>query len=118
VGGIGSIGVLLVLADQSQALEKQGIKVQIIRADGSQDKALVNGVEPVSDETMAELKATLNACRAEFVGYVRRGRAGKLQSNEVFTGKMYTATQAVSNGLADRKGNLQQAIQRAIQLSK
>lgn len=118
VGGIGSIGVLMVLADQSQALEKQGIKVQIIRADGSQDKALINGVEPVSDETMAELKATLNACRSEFVGYVRRGRAGKLQSNEVFSGKMYTATQAVQNGLADRKGNLQQAIQRAIQLAK
>ena len=118
VGGVGSIGVLMVLADQSAALEKQGIKVQIIRADGSHDKALINGVEPVSDETMAELKATLNACRAEFVGYVRRGRAGKLTSNEVFTGKMYNATEAVKLGLADRKGSFQQAIQRAVQLSK
>lgn len=118
VGGVGSIGVLMVLADQSAALEKQGIKVQIIRADGSQDKALINGVEPVSDETMAELKATLNACRSEFVGYVRRGRAGKLTSNEVFSGKMYSATDAVRLGLADRKGSFQQAIQRAINLSK
>lgn len=118
VGGVGSIGVLMVLADQSQALERQGIKVQIIRADGSQDKALVNGVEPVSDETMAELKGMLNACRSEFVGYVRRGRAGKLTSNEVFSGKMYTATNAVRLGLADRKGTLQQAVQRAIQISK
>lgn len=118
VGGVGSIGVLMVLADQSKALEKQGIGIQIVRADGSEHKALVNGVEPVSDETMAELKATLNACRSEFVGYVRRGRAGKLQSNEVFSGKMYTATNAVRLGLADRKGTLQQAVQRAIQLSK
>lgn len=118
VGGVGSIGVLMVLADQSKALERQGIGIQIIRADGSEDKALINGVEPVSDETMAELKATLNACRSEFVGYVRRGRAGKLTSNEVFSGKMYTAGEAVRLGLADRKGTLQQAVQRAIQLSK
>ncbi|GAB3767728.1 hypothetical protein GCM10028818_01040 [Spirosoma horti] len=118
VGGVGSIGVLMVLADQSAALEKQGIKVQIIRADGSHDKALVNGVEPISDETMAELQATLNACRSEFVGYVRRGRAGKITSSEVFSGKMYNATEAVKLGLADRKGSFQQAIQRAVQLSK
>ena len=118
VGGVGSIGVLMVLANQGRALEKQGIDVQIIRADGSQDKALVNGVEPVSEATMAELKTMLNACRSEFVGYVRRGRAGKLTSNEVFSGKMYTANDAVRLGLADRKGTLQQAVQRAIQLSK
>ncbi len=118
VGGVGSIGVLMILADQSGALEKQGIKVQIIRADGSQHKALINGVEPVSDETMADLKATLNACRNEFVGYVRRGRAGKITSNEVFSGKMYNASDAVRLGLADRKGTLQQAVQRAISLSK
>jgi protease-4 len=118
VGGIGSIGVLMVLTNQKAALEKQGIQVEILRADGSQDKALVNGVEPISEQTRAELQATLNACRAEFVGYVRRGRAGKLTSNEVFTGKMYTASDAVRLGLADRKGSLQQAIQRALQLSK
>ena len=118
VGGVGSIGVLMVLADQSKALEKQGINVQIIRADGSEHKALINGVEPIADETMAELKATLNACRAEFVGYVRRGRAGKITSNEVYTGKMYNANDAVRLGLADRKGTLQQAVQRALQLSK
>ena len=118
VGGVGSIGVLMVLADQSGALEKQGIKVQIIRADGSEQKALVNGVEAISDETMAELKATLNACRAEFVGYVRRGRAGKLTSDEVFSGKMYVAKAAVRLGLADRVGSLEMAHKRALQLSK
>lgn len=118
VGGVGSIGVLMVLTNQSAALEKQGIQVEILRADGSQDKALVNGVEPISDQTRAELKDMLNACRNEFVGYVRRGRAGKLTSNEVFSGKMYTASDAVRLGLADRKGSRAQAIQRALQLSK
>ncbi|MEZ0607865.1 S49 family peptidase [Fibrella sp. WM1] len=118
VGGVGSIGVLMVLTNQSKALEKQGIEVEIMRAEGSHQKALVNGIEPIADPTRAELQATLNACRSEFVGYVRRGRVGKIKSDEVFTGKMYTASQAVQLGLADRKGSFQQAYQRAIQLSK
>lgn len=118
VGGVGSIGVLMVLTNQSAALEKQGIQVEILRAKGSYEKALVNGIEPISDPTRAELQTVLDTCQKEFVGYVRRGRAGKIKSDEVFTGKMYTANDAVRLGLADRKGSLQQAYQRAIQLSK
>lgn len=118
VDAVGSIGVLMVLVDRSEALKKQGIGVQIIRADGSEDKALVNEAELVSAETMAELKATLNACRAEFVGYVRRGRAGKVTSDEVFSGKMYAAKDAIRLGLADRLGSLAVAQKRALQLAK
>jgi protease-4 len=118
VGGVGSIGVLMIMVNQAAALEKQGFKVEIIRAEGSHDKALVNGIEDISDDTRAEIQTMLNACRNEFVGYVRRGRAGKLTSQEVFTGKMYNPADAIRLGLADRKGTLQQAIQRAVQLSK
>jgi len=118
VGGVGSIGVLMILVNQAKALEKQGFDVQILRADGSQDKALVNGIEPITEQTRAEIQTMLNACRQEFVGYVRRGRAGKLTSNEVFSGKMYSAKEAIRLGLADRTGTFQQAIQRAVQLSK
>ena len=115
---IGSIGVLSVYVDQSAALEKQGLKVQIIRADGSQDKNLMNGVEPLSADVLAEQKALLNACRQEFLGYVRRGRAGKLQSSEWESGKMFAVKDALRIGLADRAGSLDQAINRALQLSK
>ena len=118
VGGVGSIGVLMVLVNQAKALEKQGIDVQILRADGSHDKALVNGVEPVSEGTMAEIKTMLNTCRTEFVGYVRRGRAGKLTSSDVFSGKMYVPKEAVALGLADRMGTLADAQKRALQLAK
>ncbi|WP_164036663.1 S49 family peptidase [Spirosoma agri] len=118
IGGVGSIGVLMILVNQAKSLEMQGFDVQILRAEGSQDKALINGIEPISDQTLAEIQTTLNACRNEFVGYVRRGRAGKITSNEVYTGKMYTPADSIRLGLADRKGSLSQAIQRAVQLSK
>lgn len=118
VGGVGSIGVLMILVNQKAALEKQGFDVRILRATGSQDKALVNGIEELSEQTLAEIQTMLDACRNEFVGYVRRGRAGKITGNEVFSGKMYNANDAIRLGLADRKGTFQQAIQRAVQLSK
>jgi signal peptide peptidase SppA len=118
VGGVGSIGVLMILVNQKKALENQGFEVEIIRAEGSEDKALVNGIEPISAQTRSEIQTMLNTCRNEFVGYVRRGRAGRIQSNDVYSGKMYTASEAIRLGLADRKGTLQQAIQRALTLSK
>ena len=116
VSEVGSIGVLMVYVDQSAALAKAGYSPTIFRADGSTDKALVNGIEPLTDAVKADITAQLNAARREFVGAVRRGRGQRLQSDEVFTGKMYGPKQALSLGLADRTGTLEQAIRRAAQL--
>lgn len=115
---IGSIGVLSVYIDQSAYLEKHGYRVQILRADGSEDKARMNGIEPLEADMLAEHKSVLNACRTEFLGYVRRGRAGRLTSKEWESGKMFGVKDALRIGLADRTGSLDQAIQRALQLSK
>lgn len=113
----GSIGVLMVYVDQSKFLEKQGYDVKIFRADGSEDKALLNGIEPLTDALKAEIQANLNACRKAFLGYVKRGRAGKLQSDEVFSGKMYKKKEAISLGLVDQIGTLSDAIKRARKLA-
>jgi signal peptide peptidase SppA len=114
---LGSIGVLMVYVDQSKYLEKQGLQVTIFRADGSEDKAQVNGLEPLTDEMKAEIKANLNACRKVFLGYVKRGRAGKIQSDEVFSGKMYKKKEALSLGLVDQIGTLSDAVKRARKLA-
>lgn len=116
VSEVGSIGVLMIHVDQSAALEKQGYKVQIIRADGSEDKARFNGIEPLDEGVLSEQMQVLKAARTEFVGYVRRGRVGKIKSDEVFSGKMYTIKDAIRLGLADRTGSLGDAIKRALQL--
>ncbi|MPR36537.1 S49 family peptidase [Salmonirosea aquatica] len=112
VSSVGSIGVLMVYVDRSEQLEKSGQKVTIFRADGSQDKARINGVEPLTDELRAEITAQLNEAKASFDGYVRRGRAGKMISDEPLTGKMYNKRDALRLGLVDRLGSLADTINR------
>lgn len=113
---IGSIGVLQVYVNQQAALEKAGIDVRIFRAGDSVDKARVNGIEPLTDELLAEIQADLDACMKTFKGYVRRGRAGKLTGDEIFTGRMYKKKEALNFGLVDRLGSLQDAIKVAKKL--
>ncbi|GAB2798798.1 hypothetical protein GCM10027275_50550 [Rhabdobacter roseus] len=110
---VGSIGVLMVYVDRSEALEKAGLKVEIFRSEGSEDKARINGVEPLTEDLRAEIQTELNEARRSFHGYVRRGRAGKLQSDEALTGRMYKKKEALKLGLVDRLGSLGDAIQLA-----
>lgn len=106
----GSIGVLMVHIDQSQALEKAGLVVRIFRAGESVDKATINGIEPLTAELEAEIQMDLDEAMTLFKGYVKRGRAGKLNSEDVFTGKMYNYKDAIKYGLVDRTGSLGDAI--------
>ncbi|PMD97395.1 hypothetical protein BWI97_07130 [Siphonobacter sp. BAB-5405] len=115
---IGSIGVLAVYLDESKALEKEGLNVQIIRADGSEQKNRVNGIEPLTPELISTMKAEMTEARNEFVGFVRRGRAGKITSDEAFNGAVFKNKKSLELGLADRVGSLSQAITRALQLAK
>ncbi|MVM36127.1 hypothetical protein GO755_39310 [Spirosoma sp. HMF4905] len=112
---IGSIGTLMVYTDQSKALEQQGLAVEIFRATESVDKATANGIEPLSDEVRAEIQTMLDACQTQFVGYVQRGRAGLLKSDEWKTAKLYGTNKALAIGLADFKGTLNQAIKKSAQ---
>lgn len=118
VAAVGSIGVLMVYENIKKKLQQEGRDMEIIRADGSEKKALLNSLEDLSDETRAEIRATLNAARTEFLGYVRRGRVGKLTSDDAFSGDMFKNRDALRLGLTDRTGTLQQALNRALQLAK
>jgi ClpP class serine protease len=115
---MGSIGTLLIYENYKKYLQNEGIDMEIMRAKGSEDKARVNWIEELTPEARAGLQAMLDACQREFAGAVKRGRAGKIKSNEVFTGKMYNASDAVKLGLADRKGTLNGAVKRVLELVK
>ncbi|GAB3790159.1 hypothetical protein GCM10028818_59870 [Spirosoma horti] len=115
---IGSIGVIMIYANQARALEKAGIDVRIFRSDGSEKKAPLNGIEPLSEETVAKIQSSLNNAKKEFHGAVRRGRAGVLTSDEWTSGDMFGVKDALNMGLADGKGSLQTAVTRALQLAK
>lgn len=107
---IGSVGVLFVHVDQTEALAKAGVKVSFIRAEGSEDKALINSFEPIPEDAMAKEMQVLKQLRSEFIGFVRRGRGAKLTSSEWQSGAMYNPSDAMRIGLVDRVGSLKEFI--------
>jgi protease-4 len=113
---VGSIGVLSMHVDASKFYEKEGYKINIIRSDGSHDKALYNSVEPLSAEVLAEVKAELNVIRGTFIKTVKSGRPGI--ADDVFTGKMYNGKEAIKKGMANSIGFLGDAVYRADLLAR
>ena len=101
VSEYGSIGVLRIMVNEKERLEKEGIKVDIVRAPGSENKARLNSIEDVPEEVMAAELQFLAELRKEFVGYVRRGRSGKLTSSEWEAADMFNNTNAQRIGLID-----------------
>jgi signal peptide peptidase SppA len=109
---VGSIGTLCMLVNQSEWLKKEGIKLEIMRADKSKDKARLNAYEEWPEEELADLQEDLNEINQLFISNVTNGRAGKLRtgSEDIFTGKMYKKEKALEMGMVDKIGSMQDAI--------
>lgn len=115
----GSLGVLCMSIFQGAFLEKQGIKVDILRSTRAVDKARMNAVEPLSDDVRASVQADLDQIGETFINAVTKGRAGKLSTKEdVFTGKVYQGSEAKKHGLVDAIGSLQDAVNHAAKLAQ
>lgn len=119
---VGSIGVLAMHVDASGYYEQEGLKVTIIRSEGSENKALFNSVEPLTEEVRASVTAELNLIRGTFIQKVQSGRPRITDApdtpNGVFSGKMFHGKEAIKKGLADRIGYLGDAISRADLLAR
>lgn len=117
---VGSIGTLAVLANEKEYLKKEGIKVEIMRATASVDKARLNSIEDWPEESLEELQAELDQINAGFIQAVNTGRNGKLFTlgEDIFTGRMYDQRKALSLGMIDQIGSLEDAIGTARSLAK
>ncbi len=107
-GGVGSIGVVTVHVDYSKSLEENGIKVTFIHF--GKHKVDGNPYEPLPDDVKARIQARIDELGEVFVQTVARNRgmdADVVRATEALT---YTASQAVSNGLADEIGSLDDAV--------
>lgn len=115
---VGSIGVLSVHVDMTKALEKQGMQVTIIRAEGSENKALYNSVEPIDEKLVASLRAEMKPIREAFEASVRSGRPNI--SEKVFESKggMYPASKAIRLGMADEIGFMGNAVAKVVKLQR
>ncbi|PWJ47631.1 protease-4, partial [Dyadobacter jejuensis] len=111
---VGSIGIIAMHVDMTQAYEKAGFKVTIIRSQGSEEKALFNSSEPLTEEIKATVQAEMAPIKDAFIKQVVTARPG--MTKELTKGGMYNGKQAVKNGMADSIGYMGDAIARLVKL--
>lgn len=112
--GIGSIGVFTVHQDLSAALEKEGIKLTMIKAGAHKYEG--NPFEPLSEDVRAQMQASVDAAKAAFVQTVARGRG--ISPADVVAqygdGRAFSAQNALKVGLVDRIATMDDVIGKAV----
>jgi ClpP class serine protease len=108
-GGVGSIGVVTMHVDVSEAIKDAGYKITFIHA--GKHKVDGNPYEPLKPEVEARIQARIDELYEIFVANVARNRPqlteNVIRETEALT---YTATEALSIGLADTIGTLEDAL--------
>jgi signal peptide peptidase SppA len=101
-GESGSIGVFMAHQDLSAALEKEGIKVTVVRA--GKHKAEMLPFAPLSEESLSFLQGRVDGAYKQFVADVARGRGvTPEQVREGYgEGRALVGKDAKASGLIDR----------------
>ena len=105
----GSIGVTLgTMYDVSELLDKIGIKTNTITSGAN--KAMGSNVEKMTSEQREIFQSLVDEAYEQFVGIVAKGRDMKTSEvKKLADGRIYTAKQALSNGLIDEIGTFEEA---------
>jgi signal peptide peptidase SppA len=107
-GGVGSIGVVTSHIDLSKMYDDIGIKQTFIFA--GKHKVDGNASEPLPEDVKARIQVRIDELYDVFVSSVARNRGMEEQAVRDTEALTYTATQAVSIGLADSIGPLDDAV--------
>lgn len=107
-GGVGSIGVVTSHVDMSAAMESWGYKITFIHF--GKHKVDGNPYEALPADVKARMQARIDELGEMFVSRVARNRGMDEQAVRDTEALCFTASQAVSNGLADSIGSLDDAI--------
>lgn len=104
---VGSIGVLMDGFGFTGTMEKLGVERRLMTA--GVNKGLLDPFSPLSDKHKAYAQAMLDQIHQQFIKVVREGRGKRLkESEDTFSGLFWNGQQAVSLGLADQLGSLDQ----------
>ncbi|MBK5246515.1 MAG: signal peptide peptidase SppA, partial [Peptostreptococcaceae bacterium] len=98
----GSIGVTIgTLFDFSQLLENYGVKSQTITS--GPNKAMGSNYDELTPEQLAIFQGLIDEAYAQFTGIVAEGRGLDIDTvKKIADGRIYTANQALDNGLIDK----------------
>lgn len=107
-GGVGSIGVVAMHVDRTKMMESVGYKVTLVYA--GKHKIDFHSLNPLSEDARARLQAAVDATYDEFVSTVARNRGLSEAAVRGTEALMFTAQEALSKGLADEVGSLDDAV--------
>lgn len=106
----GSIGVTMgTFVDISKLLSDLGIKTETITSGAN--KAMGSTTEPMTDEQRAIFQSLIDESYEQFVGIVAEGRDMSVADvKKLADGRIYSAQQAVDNGLVDGIATFEEAV--------
>lgn len=107
-GGVGSIGVVTMHVDMSKAMDERGVKVTFIHR--GKHKVDGNAYEALPDDVKARIQVRIDALGEVFESSVARNRGMDEETVRGFEALTFMPSEAVSNGLADDVGPLDDAI--------
>jgi signal peptide peptidase SppA len=107
-GGVGSIGVIAVHLDQSEAEADAGLKYTAIYA--GERKNDLSPHEPLTDPARAQLQVEVDRIYEMFTTSVARMRGVDLAAIKATEAALYFGEQSIAMGLADRIGTMDDAL--------
>lgn len=117
---IGSIGATCILLDAREAMAKEGYKVMIINAPGSElkNKAMQDFYAGKDEEFIKRLESELKPIRDAFVEDVKAAMPNISDDERVFGADTFNATEALRLGMIHSIGNEKKAFEMARALAE
>ena len=106
-GGVGSVGVIAVHLDHSEADSKEGLSYTIFR--GGRFKAEHNSLEPLTDHAKVTLQAEIDRLYGIFAGGVAENRSMSTEAVLKTEAQLFFGENAVDVGFADQVGTIEDA---------
>ena len=111
----GSIGVFGMIPNGSKLADNIGVSFDVV---STSKNPIVTGVKPLSQPLMAALTNSVENTYDTFVSRVSEGREmSKAAVDSIGGGRVWTGLDALEQGLVDRLGNLDDAIDQAVELA-
>lgn len=104
---VGSIGVIYAGFGFQEAIDRLGIERRVVTA--GENKAFLDPFQPLDEDVTVFWQSVLNQTHEQFVNDVRAGRGERLSdSQDVFSGLVWSGEQALELGLVDELASLEQ----------
>ena len=112
----GSIGVISEYPNIEQLMKKVGLRSEVMKSGRFKD--LGNPTREMTEEERQLLQDLIDNIHRQFIRDVALGRGKTVEEIEPLAdGRVFTGEQAKENGLVDRLGNFQDALDRAAELA-